>query len=69
MTDRYPRHVRLALRAADIVAPELAKIPRLLTALPETTGNSTPGRPDSPLTCIPATEWHSGRTDVVVVGS
>lgn len=69
MTDRYPLHVRIALRAADVVAPELAKIPRLLTALPETTGNATAGRPDPPLTCIPATEWHAGRTDVVIIGS
>jgi choline dehydrogenase-like flavoprotein len=73
VNDRYPLHVRLALKAADIVAPELAKIHRLLTALPETTGNATgnatPGRPDPPLTCVPATEWHTGRTDVAVIGS
>src|SRR5437667_2833144 len=69
LTAGFPLPARLAIKVATRVAPELAKLPLLLAANPETTGGSGPGRPDPPLTCIPSWEWRGGSADVVIIGS
>lgn len=65
LTKGFPLSARLGIR----LLPALAKAPRLLAALPEITGDTGPGRPDPPLTCICSTEWRGAATDVVIVGS
>ncbi|WP_207925997.1 GMC family oxidoreductase [Actinocrispum wychmicini] len=69
LTSGFPLSARLGIRAAARFVPELVKVPMLLAAAAETTGDATPGRPDPPLTCVPSAEWRGGSADVVVVGS
>ncbi|MEV4312826.1 GMC family oxidoreductase [Actinocrispum sp. NPDC049592] len=69
LTAGFPAVARLGIRALP-VGLDLVKLPLLLAANPETTGDFQPGgRPDPPLTCIPSWEWRGARADVVIVGS
>jgi choline dehydrogenase-like flavoprotein len=70
LTAGFPLPARLGLKVALAAGHDLAKLPLLLAAGPETTGERTPGaRPDPPLTCIPSPQWRGAAADVVIVGS